>query len=403
MRSILPLIFAIIITALLTFSARWLLRSTNNKVWKISFLDKIAVYLPYTTFMAFGLTLLGTYLKLNTLVPFALTPLVLLIIFSLILIFTLPFSLGVNLFGAIIEKINGLKKQTKTDPDRRFFLKAAAASLPLLITTTTGSGFAGGFQKVNIPQIKFTYKNLPDSLDGLRILHLSDLHLGYYFQLNDLEKLLMRLDMHDFDLVLLTGDVADDLSELPDALKMIDQLKTPHPKFISLGNHEYFRGLDEVVRHIESSPIQLLRSASHTLQVNNSALYIGGADDPVRMHADISDFMEKTVSQAMAEAPGDAFKILLSHRPRALDIANNHQIDLLLSGHTHGGQIGFNKRSVFEDMLKERYLWGKYKKGKTQLYTSAGVGHWLPFRLGCPPEAPIIVLNRYPQDDDQVL
>jgi len=115
MRSILPLIFAIIITALLTFSARWLLRSTNNKVWKISFLDKIAVYLPYTTFMAFGLTLLGTYLKLNTLVPFALTPLVLLIIFSLILIFTLPFSLGVNLFGAIIEKINGLKKQTQDE------------------------------------------------------------------------------------------------------------------------------------------------------------------------------------------------------------------------------------------------------------------------------------------------
>ena len=104
--------------------------------------------------------------------------------------------------------------------------------------------------------------------------------------------------------------------------------------------------------------------------------------------------MTETVNKAMADANGEAFKLLLSHRPRALDVAGPADIDLILAGHTHGGQLGYQGRSVFEDYLKNRYLWGRYSKGKTQLYTSSGVGHWMPFRLGCPPEAPIITLER---------
>ena len=96
----------------------------------------------------------------------------------------------------------------------------------------------------------------------------------------------------------------------------------------------------------------------------------------------------------MQDAPSDAFKVLMSHRAKALDFADRFNVDLILAGHTHGGQIGFNRRSVFENFLaNEPYLWGKYKKGKTQLYTSSGVGHWFPFRIGCPAEAPIIVLK----------
>jgi uncharacterized protein len=84
----------------------------------------------------------------------------------------------------------------------------------------------------------------------------------------------------------------------------------------------------------------------------------------------------------------------MSHRPDAFDHAAVRGIDLTLAGHTHGGQIGMFGRSVFESYWPERYLWGRYERNGSQLYTSAGVGHWFPFRLGCPPEAPVIELTR---------
>jgi predicted MPP superfamily phosphohydrolase len=88
------------------------------------------------------------------------------------------------------------------------------------------------------------------------------------------------------------------------------------------------------------------------------------------------------------------FKILMSHRPDAFDYAASQGINLTLAGHTHGGQIGFMGRSLFDSYWADRYLWGEYRQGRSALYTSSGVGHWFPFRLGCPPEAPIIELRR---------
>ena len=103
----------------------------------------------------------------------------------------------------------------------------------------------------------------------------------------------------------------------------------------------------------------------------------------------------------MNGAPADGFTILMSHRPEGLNAAAALGIPLTLAGHTHGGQFGWFGRSIFEPWLPHRYLWGKYQKDQSQLYTSAGVGHWFPFRLGCPPEAPIIVLKRGNPEADE--
>jgi predicted MPP superfamily phosphohydrolase len=102
--------------------------------------------------------------------------------------------------------------------------------------------------------------------------------------------------------------------------------------------------------------------------------------------------MRQSIGKSIKDSVSDEFKVLMSHRPRALDVAGEFGVDLILAGHTHGGQIGLNGRSVFEGVMKERYLWGKYQKGSAKLYTSSGVGHWFPYRLGCPAEAPIITL-----------
>jgi predicted MPP superfamily phosphohydrolase len=195
-------------------------------------------------------------------------------------------------------------------------------------------------------------------------------------------------------MILITGDIADDLSQLTDALNLINQVKPSIPKFASLGNHEYHRGIDKVYKLIHKSQIPLLNNFGLRLTIKNSPIYIAGADDPVTIRTDIEAFLNKSIRMAMKHSAPRNFNILLSHRPLALDVAVNYDVDLVLSGHTHGSQFGYNGRSFFEPIAKENYLWGKYRKGNTQLYTSSGVGHWFPFRFGCPAEAPLIVLRK---------
>ena len=104
--------------------------------------------------------------------------------------------------------------------------------------------------------------------------------------------------------------------------------------------------------------------------------------------------LQQSVERALDGASQAAFTVLLSHRAQAFDYAADLGTELTLSGHTHGFQMGLGGRSLFESLMPERYIWGHYSRGESQLYTTCGVGHWLPFRLGCPPEAPLIVLHK---------
>ena len=394
MRSVLPAIVMLIFVTLFTFGARAMLRQGNKKIWELPLLDKFAKYLPYAGWLFYLLFGISIVFKWKYLLFSGATGLSIILIISLIMILTLPFSL---LIGKISKYLHKNKKGTNSqqyNQDRRLFLKTAAAALPVFTLGTTTNGFAGAFQSVRLPKIDLYYANLPDALNGFKIWHLSDLHLGYYYQLDDLDRLLQDAENETVDLVLLTGDVADDLNQLTDALKLIDQKKTVHPKMVSVGNHEYFRGIQEVRRRIDASPIPLLLNSHHIFSVKGIKLLVGGMDDPVRMHSNNNPFFERSIQQILSNKPEYDFSILMSHRPKALDIASDFNIDLILAGHTHGGQIGFNNRSIFEPMWEENYLWGKYSQGKTQLYTSSGVGHWFPFRLGCPAEAPIITLKK---------
>ncbi|MBI5267722.1 MAG: metallophosphoesterase, partial [candidate division Zixibacteria bacterium] len=122
--------------------------------------------------------------------------------------------------------------------------------------------------------------------------------------------------------------------------------------------------------------------------------YLAGIDDPRFLHDAPPTFFQQAVDRAMRDHASDEFTILMSHRPDAFDYAASRGIPLTLAGHTHGGQIGIMGRSVFEPMFPRRYLWGTYRQGASALYTTAGAGHWLPFRLGCPPEVPLIELRR---------
>ncbi|MGD9488263.1 MAG: metallophosphoesterase [Calditrichaceae bacterium] len=379
----------------LTYLAGRLLRNTNKKIWRISALDRTGKLLPFVMVIMLVVWSAGSGFGQHTVRFAGATGSAVIMIFSLILLLTLPFSLFTNRISGWIKYFGAKQiKSEEAHAQRRLFLKSTAAVIPVLALGTSGSALAASFENVRFPKVKMKYANLPEELDGFKILHLSDLHLGYYFNLDDLENTLIRAEALKPDMILVTGDVADDLTQLGGAMNLIDQLKTPFSKFVSLGNHEYHRGIREVKKILDAGPVPLLQNDSALLEVGNSKLYIGGADDPVMLRSEMTEFLDKTVQAAMYKAPAEAFKVLMSHRPRALDVADAHSVDLVLSGHTHGGQVGFNGRSAFESFAKESYLWGKYQQGRTQLYTSAGMGQWFPFRLGCPAEAPLIILKK---------
>ncbi|HEY4219698.1 MAG TPA: metallophosphoesterase, partial [Myxococcota bacterium] len=95
-----------------------------------------------------------------------------------------------------------------------------------------------------------------------------------------------------------------------------------------------------------------------------------------------------------AQCPDDvACKILLAHRPEALDASSQHGYAVQLSGHTHGGQMALFGRSLVEGLVPMKYLLGHYEKDGTSLFTTAGLGHWFPFRLNCPTEAALVTLR----------
>ncbi len=345
-------------------------------------------FLPIVTLSSVALFLLAVSLHFF----YALSILGLIFVFceisALVLLLTLPVSLLISK-----QFPNRPQQNTTFSSSRRFFLKSSTSILPALAVGGTIRGIGGAYERVRIPKIRFLFKQLPPALNGFKILHLSDLHLGYYRGMDDLENLLSRVADQGIDLVLITGDVADDLDLLSPALRLIDQVPSRFPKIMSLGNHEYYRGINIVLHILSRSPIRLLVNTGISLPVNGRIVYVGGADDPVTLRNDISGFLQETAFKAMKMAPRDSFKILMSHRPRALNVAPPYKVDLILSGHTHGGQIGINGRSVLEGLDRNRYWWGKYRRQGTQMYTSSGIGHWFPFRLGCPPEAPVIELR----------
>ncbi len=387
MRYIFPIISSLLIIIGVSFIASMMLRFFNKRIWQSIYLQKFAKWLPRATALSQLIWLVGIVLGAGVFYLIGGSLTTVLIFFILALVLALPISW---LFYQIGSKVTN----TSHNEQRRKFLKSIAGVFPVAALSFAATGVVKSYSKVKVPIIEVPVPDLPLALNGLRIAHLSDLHLGYYFQLDELQLALYDIKAQNPDIFFVTGDVADELHQLDKALNMINGLDTPHKGFASVGNHEYYRGIDKVISVYGDNPVPLLLDHGVTIQINGQPVYIGGADDPVSHRLDMQSFLRNTIEKSMQDAPENAFKILLSHRPAAFDIAQNMGVHLTLAGHTHGAQFGFNGRSFFEGNPVERYLWGLYSNKGKSLYTSCGMGHWFPFRFGCPAEAPILVLKR---------
>jgi uncharacterized protein len=308
---------------------------------------------------------------------------------------SVPVAAGVRALLARAFVSNPGTKALAPSLSRRTFVTAVTTLVPLAAAGTAISGFTGAERSVT-PNHLFHFEGLHPDLDGLKILQLSDLHLGLSKHLRDLERVLesLQYSRQRPDLIVLTGDVADDLGQLGPALSLVDQFGARFGALACLGNHEYLHDIRASRPIYERGPIPLLVNSGTDLQVGRATLHVTGIDDPIALRQDLRRTLERFVGKAMQRKPQESFSLVLAHRPETFDATAKAGAHLTLSGHTHGGQIGFNGKSAFEPLWPDGYLWGAYRRRESQLYTTSGFGDWFPFRVGCPAEAPILELRR---------
>lgn len=281
------------------------------------------------------------------------------------------------------------KKQEIVNSKRRLLLRQIPFIFPLSGMIFQGRGFYEGQKQAKTAIIPLHFKNLPPAMDGLKIFHLSDLHLGFFIQLSDLESILKNAAQKKPDIMAITGDFVDEPRLLKPALKLLKKYAPPKGIFYSLGNHEYYNDVPKTLKAFKEANIPALVNAHEIVMINGSKLMLVGLDDPQKLMGDATAFFENGFKKGMGT--GD-FSIALSHRPRAFPVGVQFGIDLMLAGHTHGGQIG-----AFSHLLKKmrgRFIKGHYTLGQSQLYVSSGAGNLFPFRVDCPKEAPIYLLKR---------
>jgi len=397
MRAIL---FFVIITATVVLGLGLieilLLRLLHRDWWEKKTVRRLAWSLPIVGLCSLILVGVGGYYRLDWLTfPSAVLGGTALIL-EVSLMLSLPISGLIHLANRGLDYLSLKRGKSGPAPDhgRRMFLKGAAAAVPLATISMATVGVGRSFATARVYKKPIAIENLPQGLVGLRILHLSDLHLRHYVTPDDLAAVLERAESFRPDIILITGDIADDLTQLPDALRLIDEMRAPLGAFASLGNHEYFRGLQQVHRIFDQSAVSMLVNEGIKLSHRAAPLFIGGLDDPRYLNGASPEFFQRCLDTTLAAASGDDTILLMSHRPDAFNHTPSYGVHLTLAGHTHGGQVGMFGRSLFESYVPKSYLWGHYQSGQSHLYTSSGVGHWFPFRLGCPSEAPVIELVR---------
>lgn len=286
-------------------------------------------------------------------------------------------------------------RPTSHDPGRRVFIGRALMLASAASVSGAFGGVAAAESALTVQRRTLVFANLPASLDGLKVVQVSDSHLGLFFSLQRWDEVMALVKQEQPDLLLLTGDIVDDLPLLQPALAKLAALRPSIPSgiFACLGNHEYFRDVSFVRRTYAASGIPLLSNENRRLVKGNGEFYLLAADYPLtRNPGERSRVCRQYVDLAAEGTPKQAFSLLMAHHPDFIAEGFRRGIPLTLAGHTHGAQIGWGEHSLLEGAFS--YTRGLYRENASYGFVSSGVGHWLPFRLACPPEIVSLILTR---------
>lgn len=250
--------------------------------------------------------------------------------------------------------------------------------------------FIDGWKILKVKEETFAFPDLPEAFDGYRILQISDFHIGTFVRHPEfIEKIVETANNQNADLIVFTGDLINKKnSEVQPFASSLAQLTAKDGVLSILGNHDYL-DLNDVVKTEEMLGWQLLKNSHVILRKGQHTLAIIGVEQTGRPPFGARGKLTK----ALAPIPDGTFKILLTHDPShwRMEVLDTTDIQLTLSGHTHGGQLKMGNLSPARLFYRE---WGGIytQQGRT-LYVSMGVGGRVPFRLGAWPELNVLTLK----------
>jgi predicted MPP superfamily phosphohydrolase len=239
-------------------------------------------------------------------------------------------------------------------------------------------GYTLGQGELTVSELTVPMRGLPTAFDGFRIVQLSDIHIGQYLGLDELAEHVRRVNALDPDLVCLTGDLVDHLERCAIGFPVLAGLRARHGVLATLGNHDFYAGADEVTAALRRlTPFTVLRDARRDVRVDGATLAVVGLDDLGRDWA--RGVFEHPALPALCDGvPAGVPLVVLSHRPDCFAQAARHGAGLVLSGHTHGGQLALpawlGRRARNLAQFITEFDRGLYRDGAATLYVNRGLG-----------------------------
>jgi predicted MPP superfamily phosphohydrolase len=261
---------------------------------------------------------------------------------------------------------------------------ASALAVALLSLLFTLRGLANARRTARVVTVDVPLPGLPAALNGLRIVQISDIHVGPTIRHGYVEAIVQAVNRLQADLVAVTGDLVDGtVAELWPHVAPLAGLQSRHGTFFVTGNHEYYAGAHAWIAELRRLGMRVLMNEHVVLQHGDACLVLAGVADFSAHHVDPNHRSDPHAALAGAPASAGA-RVLLAHQPRSAEAAADAGFDLQLSGHTHGGQ--FWPWNYFVP-LQQPFTAGLHRWHALWVYTSRGTGYWgPPKRLGAPSE-----------------
>ena len=332
---------------------------------------------------------------------------------SAMMIFVLPKLLSVIflLIGDFTRFVEfGFKYFTAKEnyfPERRKFISTTALAAAGIFSLLAIDGIIFGKYRHTVRKVKLRFKNLPENFKGYKIVQISDVHSGSFFNPQKLQKAIDLINEQDADVVLFTGDMVNNYAdEFKPFIPLFKSIKAKDGKFSILGNHDYgdygaWNSREEKAQNIPTlknyqaeAGFKMLRNENIALEKNGEKIYLLGVENwgikPFPQYGDLD--------KALKGVPEDAIKVLMSHDPTHFDeVVKKHKthVHLTLSGHTHGMQFGLDLKNIKWSPVKFKYKkWADlYESEGKYLYVNRGFGVIAyPGRVGINPEITVIEL-----------
>ncbi|EJP98200.1 metallophosphoesterase [Bacillus cereus] len=252
---------------------------------------------------------------------------------------------------------------------------------------------------ISITEVKITSSKIPSSFKGYKILQISDLHNKKFGDNQDV--LIQKVKSINPDIIAITGDLIDSKSyDAEISMQVIRELVKEYPVYFVTGNHEKWSGkYNSLEKKLKKQHVTVLRNEHVIIQKGGHEINLLGIDDPEFNTGDIDEgsIVKDAIVKAKIETLPDRYNVLLSHRPEFLEEYADEQVDLVLSGHAHGGQVRlpFIGGLVAPNQgILPKYTAGLYEQQNTSMIVSRGLGNSIiPQRVFNRPEIVVVQLN----------